>query len=164
MNNIEQSTAYNDNITDACKNLLKIERLHTQDDIRQRLIKLGYNQINQSTVSRMLSRLNVIKVTDAYGKKIYQLPTEGKSRHTDVSVSTKIEFITHNQSVVVIKTPPGCAQLIARLLDLNPHPEILGAVAGNDMVMVAPKSINRIEDCECVVRLLLGQPNTESIN
>ena len=164
MNNTEQSTTCHCDITDACINLLKIERFHTQDDIRQRLIKLGYHHINQSTVSRMLSRLNVIKVTDAYCKKIYRLPCEDKSRHIDVSVSTKIEFITHNQSVVVIKTPPGCAQLIARVLDLSPHPEILGAVAGNDMVMVAPKSINRIEDCEHVVRLLLGQPNTESIN
>jgi len=159
MNNTEQSTACHCDITDACKNLLKIERFHTQDDIRQRLIRLGYQHINQSTVSRMLSRLNVIKVTDAYGKKIYRLPSEGKSQHTDVSVSTKIEFITHNQFVVVIKTPPGCAQLIARVLDLNPHPEILGSVAGNDMVMVAPKSIRRIENCENVVKLLLDQPN-----
>lgn len=164
MNNTEQSTANHNDIIAACENLLKIERLHTQDDIRQQLIKLGYNNINQSTVSRMLSRLNVIKVTDAYGKKIYRLPKEDKARHADVSISTKIEFITHNQSVVVIKTPPGCAQLIARLLDLNPHPEILGSVAGNDMVMIAPKSIHRIDICEQIVRSLLDQPDAVSTN
>ena len=164
MNNTEQFKDGHCDITKACKNLLEIERFHTQNDIRYRLIKLGFHHVNQSTVSRILSRLNVIKVIDAYGKKIYRLPCENESRYTDVSISSKIELITHNECVVIIKTLPGCAQLIARLLDLSHHSEILGSVAGNDMVMVTPNSSYKIEACVIVVKQLLDQPNIESKN
>ncbi|QUM75015.1 arginine repressor [Moritella sp. 24] len=151
MNNLTHDSSCEDMVAE-CKRLLRIERLSTQSEIRNKLIERGYNNINQSTISRMLTRLDIVKVTDAYGKKIYQLPIQDQNSYTDTS--TKIIFITHNTDVVVIKTQPGCAQLIARLLDLdlNPNPEVLGIIAGNDMVLVAPKSIHNIEECECIIK------------
>lgn len=145
-----------ENMLADCENLLRIERLSTQSEIRHKLMALGYSNVNQSTVSRMLARLHIVKVTDACGKKIYQLPSQEQKICTDIFPSTKIIFITHNTNVVVIKTQPGCAQLLARLLDLNPNPNCLGAVAGNDMVMVAPKSIHQIEQCEESIRQSLN--------
>ncbi len=58
-----------ENITTACKRLLQQQSFSTQDDIRQRLIDMGFDDVSQSTVSRLLSRLGVAKVPNAYGKK-----------------------------------------------------------------------------------------------
>ena len=47
--------------------------------------------------------------------------------------------IDHNDFVIVIKTSPGAAQLIARLLDSIGKPEgILGTIAGDDTIFVTP--------------------------
>jgi len=48
-----------ENITTACKRLLQQQSFSTQDDIRQRLIEMGFDDVSQSTVSRLLSRLGV---------------------------------------------------------------------------------------------------------
>ena len=58
--------------------------------------------------------------------------------------------------MVVIKTHPGGAQLVARLIDMQPHVDILGTVGGNDTVMVAPKDITRIDQCLQIVKQRLG--------
>lgn len=147
-----------ENIAAACKRLLQQQSFTTQDDIRQRLIDLGYDDVSQSTVSRLLSRLGVAKIPNAYGKKVYCLTVESEPVQVGSSIASQIEFITHNQLVVVVKTHPGSAQLVARLIDVQPHAEILGTVGGNDTVMVAPKDISRITQCEQVVKARLGIP------
>lgn len=147
-----------ENIAAACKRLLQQQSFTTQDDIRQRLIDLGYDDVSQSTVSRLLSRLGVAKIPNAYGKKVYCLTVESEPVQVGSSIASQIEFITHNQLVVVVKTHPGSAQLVARLIDIQPHAEILGTVGGNDTVMVAPKDIARITQCEKVVKTRLGIP------
>ena len=48
--------------------------------------------------------------------------------------------IDHNDFVIVIKTSPGAAQLIARLLDSIGKPEgILGTIAGDDTSILSPQ-------------------------
>lgn len=152
------AAAVDESIMTACKRLLQQQSFTTQDDIRHRLIALGYDDVSQSTVSRLLSRLGVAKVPNAYGKKVYCLTVENEPVQVSSSIASQIEFITHNQLVVVVKTHPGGAQLVARLIDIQPHDEILGTVGGNDTVMVAPKDISRIEECEKVVKARLGIP------
>ncbi len=48
-----------------------------------------------------------------------------------------VREVVHNQQMVLIHTTPGAATVVARLLDRNANPEIMGAVAGNDVVLVA---------------------------
>ncbi|WCE30041.1 arginine repressor [Vibrio sp. SCSIO 43137] len=145
-----------ENITAACKRLLQQRSFTTQDDLRKALIALGFLDVSQSTVSRILTRLGVAKVPNAYGKKVYCLTVENEGVQVDSAISSQIEFITHNQLLVVVRTHPGCAQLVARIIDMQPHQEILGTVGGNDTVMVAPKDITRIDQCEDIVRQRLG--------
>ncbi|WED23320.1 arginine repressor [Vibrio sp. JC009] len=145
-----------ENITAACKRLLQQQSFSTQDDIRKGLIDLGFVDVSQSTVSRLLTRLGVAKVPNPYGKKVYCLTLENEQVQVDSAVSSQIEFVSNNQLVVVIKTHPGSAQLVARIIDMQPHKEILGTVGGNDTVMVAPRDITRIDECEKIVRSRLG--------
>ncbi|MDN3696418.1 MULTISPECIES: arginine repressor [Vibrio] len=149
-------TADDKTLTAACKRLLQQQSFATQNDLRLRLIELGYEGISQSTVSRLLSQLGVVKVQNACGKKVYCMTVESAPVRVGSSISSQIEFITHNQLMVVIKTHPGSAQLVARLIDIDPHGEILGTVGGNDTVIVAPKDVSNIEACERVVKERLG--------
>ncbi|KLV02224.1 arginine repressor [Photobacterium aquae] len=147
-----------ESMTTACKRLLQQQSFSTQEEVRHSLIEMGFEDVSQSTVSRLLSRLGVAKVPNAYGKKVYCLTVENEPVQVSSSIASQIEFITHNQLVVVVKTHPGGAQLVARLIDIQPHAEILGTVGGNDTVMVAPRDISRIDECEKVVRTRLGVP------
>jgi len=160
VNNFTNATEFQvtneDSITNVCKRLLQQQSFSTQESLRAELINLGYDDVSQSTVSRILTKLNVVKVPNAYGKKVYCLSMENESIQVDSAISSQVEFITHNQLVVVVRTHPGSAQLVARIIDIQPHEEILGTVGGNDTVMIAPKDINRINECEAIVRKRLG--------
>ena len=102
-----------------------------------------------------MSQLGVVKVQNACGKKVYCITVETAPVRIESSISSQIEFITHNQSMVVVKTHPGSAQLVARLVDIDPHIDILGTVGGNDTVLVIPKDIQQIDETERVVRARL---------
>ncbi|MCW8346874.1 arginine repressor [Vibrio sp. ZSDZ65] len=153
---LELTEADDKTLTAACKKLLQQQSFTTQNKLREALVSIGFVGISQSTVSRLLSQLGVIKVQNACGKKAYCLTVENAPVRVESSISSQIEFITHNQAVVVVKTHPGSAQLIARLVDIDPHNEILGTVGGNDTVLVIPKSIAEIDKCEQIVRIRLG--------
>ncbi|MYM60993.1 arginine repressor [Vibrio sp. OCN044] len=140
----------------ACKRLLQQQSFSTQHELREALVDVGFIGISQSTVSRLLSQLGVVKVQNACGKKVYCITVETAPVRIESSISSQIEFITHNQSMVVVKTHPGSAQLVARLVDIDPHIDIIGTVGGNDTVLVIPKDIQQIDETERVVRARLG--------
>lgn len=149
-------SAENKTLTAACKRLLQQQSFSTQNELREKLIEIGFEGISQSTVSRLLSQLGVVKVQNACGRKVYCITVETAPVRVGSSIASQIEFITHNQAMVVVKTHPGSAQLVARLVDIDPHTEILGTVGGNDTVLIIPKDINNIEACENIVKTRLG--------
>lgn len=144
------------NMTLTCQRLLQQQSFTTQHDIRSQLIELGFKDISQSTVSRLLFQLGVVKTSNAKGKKNYHLINENESFNVTTTIASQIKFICHNQIIIIIKTHPGSAQLIARLIDMQPHEEILGTIGGNDTIIVAPKDIMRINQCLLVVEQCLG--------
>lgn len=149
-------TYEDESLAAACKRLLQQQSFANQNELREKLIELGYEGISQSTVSRLLSQLGVVKVQNACGKKVYCITVETAPVRVESSIASQIEFITHNQAIVVVKTHPGSAQLVARLVDIDPHSEILGTVGGNDTVLVIPRDANNVEACEHIVKTRLG--------
>lgn len=141
-----------EDILSTCRHLLQTQSFTTQDAVRQQLVELGYLDVSQSTVSRLLSKLGVAKVPNAHGQKVYTLSGEMEPVYAISSVGSQIDEISCSQAMVVVKTHPGGAQLIARLIDLHRHPLILGTVGGNDTVLVAPRRLSDLSDCEQVVR------------
>lgn len=145
-----------DSLAEACKRLLHQQSFTNQNELREKLVDIGYTGISQSTVSRLLSQLGVVKVQNACGKKVYCITVENAPVRIESSISSQIDLITHNQANVVVKTHPGSAQLVARLVDIDPHSEILGTIGGNDTVLIIPRDVTQIEKCETVVRERLG--------
>ena len=67
-----------------------------------------------------------------------------------------VRDIQANQSLVVIHTSPGSASFVARHLDRTRPAGILGTIAGDDTIFVAPSSRRQIEATIREIRQSLG--------
>lgn len=130
----------------AFRQLLKEERCGSQGEIVKLLQEQGFDNISQSKVSRMLSRHGAVRVRNALNQLVYCLPADFGKLDSNIAVKDLVEEIEHNGSLIVIKTSPGAAQMVARLLDsVGVKGGILGCVAGDDTMFVAPVEVRDIE-------------------
>jgi len=125
---------------EALRNLLRDGELSTQEELREKLEKLGFN-VNQSTVSRDLRKISAVKTQDAEGQTVYKLPQEFEPPASSAITDLVVDIRT-NGSMIVIHTAVGSASLVARHLDRLPPGSLLGTIAGDDTIFVAPVSIS----------------------
>jgi transcriptional regulator of arginine metabolism len=139
----------------AFKDLLKGENYGSQAEIVDALKSLGFNNISQSKISRMLSKFGAVRTRNARGDMAYCLPPELGMPTAKSPLKHLVLDIVHNNVMIIIRTSPGAAQLIARLLDsLSPADGVLGTIAGDDTIFIAPTNIEKIEEtCEKVEAL-----------
>lgn len=122
------------------KELLKQELISDQKRIVI-LLKQMYNiETNQTVVSRDLHKLGVIKKLRD-GKLIYEIPASDVK--TEI-LRLALVSITHNESMIVIKTQPALADFVGDCLDAFTDLDILGCLAGENVVFVVPKSVKNI--------------------
>lgn len=128
-----------DSLTDAFKALLKEEKFSSQSEIVIALQEMGFSQVNQSKISRMLSKFGAVRTRNTKMEMVYQLPAELSVPATSSPLKNLVIDIDHNAMLIVVKTSPGAAQLIARLLDsLGKSEGILGTIAGDDTIFITP--------------------------
>lgn len=139
-----------DSLGEAFKSLLREEKFGSQSEIVNALQEMGFEHINQSKVSRMLSKFGAVRTRNTKMEMVYQLPMELSVPTTSSPLKNLVIDIDHNDVLIVIHTSPGAAQLIARLLDSIGKAEgILGTIAGDDTIFVTPTRetpINRLLD------------------
>ncbi len=91
--------------------------------------------VNQATLSRDLRELGLVK--DHSG---YRLLPETAGRHANSDLHLALERflleVTPVQNQILLKTPPGGAQPLARALDLSPPADLLGTLAGDDTILL----------------------------
>ncbi|MBE8167181.1 MAG: transcriptional regulator ArgR [Shewanella sp.] len=134
-----------DELVKTFKLILKEERFGSQSEIVIALQAEGYENINQSKVSRMLSKFGAVRTRNAKQQMVYCLPAEFGVPTAGSPLKNLVLDVDHNQSMIVVRTSPGAAQLIARLLDSIGKPEgILGTIAGDDTIFICPANIDRI--------------------
>lgn len=128
-----------DNLSEVFKSLLKEEKFSSQSEIVAALQDLGFDNINQSKVSRMLSKFGAVRTRNTKMEMVYQLPAELSVPTTSSPLKNLVTDIDYNDALIVVKTSPGAAQLIARLLDSMGKSEgILGTIAGDDTIFITP--------------------------
>jgi transcriptional regulator of arginine metabolism len=131
----------------AFREILKTESYGSQGEIVLALKNLGFENISQSKVSRMLSKFGAVRTRDARGDMVYCLPPELGMPTAKSPLKQLVLDIVHNNVMVIIRTSPGAAQLIARLLDSLSHTDgVLGTIAGDDTIFIAPADIKKIDD------------------
>jgi transcriptional regulator of arginine metabolism len=96
----------------------------------------------QATVSRDLEDIGAVKVRIPGGTMAYAIPdyTRGERVATDDHLRRVLgEFVievAHSANIVVLRTPPGSAHVVASALDRAAPSDILGTVAGDDTIFV----------------------------
>lgn len=136
-----------ENLTRTFKELLNQERFGSQSEIVDALKKQGFTGINQSKISRMLSKFGAVRTRNTKMEMVYCLPNELSVPNTSSPLKNLVLDIDHNAMLIVIKTTPGAAQLIARLLDsIGKSEGILGTIAGDDTIFVTPTNDKPIDE------------------
>ncbi|MDO6499815.1 transcriptional regulator ArgR [Photobacterium sanguinicancri] len=131
----------------AFKSILKEEKFSSQGEIVDALKAQGFENINQSKVSRMLTKFGAVRTRNAKMEMVYCLPVELGVPTTSSPLKELVMEVGYNSALVVIHTGPGAAQVIARLLDsLGKAEGILGVVAGDDTIFITPTNTITTED------------------
>lgn len=132
-------------LVNAFKDLLKQEQFGSQGEIVDALKAQGFDNISQSKVSRMLSKYGAVRTRNARQEMVYCLPAELGVPTAKSPLKQLVLDIEHNEVMIIIRTSPGAAQLIARLLDsLSKADGVLGTIAGDDTIFIAPSNVNEI--------------------
>lgn len=109
--------------------------IRTQGQLLAVLREQGF-EVTQSCVSRDLADVRAVKVKGRY------LPPEAMARGSqqtelrEVAASIR-EVRPAGPSLLVVRTPPGRATLVAMAFDRAEWPEMVGCIAGDDTVFVA---------------------------
>ncbi len=120
--------------------LIRSEALGSQEEATARLKALGF-AVTQATVSRDLEQLGAVKVKRG-GVLAYALPDQlagadwSTARLERILREWALSIETSGQ-LLVLKTPPGSAHLVASAIDHGGLPEVAGTVSGDDTLFVA---------------------------
>jgi len=126
----------------------------TQEGIALALEHKGH-RVNQSKISRLLRKLNAIKTKSDQGTMVYCLPHDAEAPPIHANLSDLVVEVVANECMIVIKTSPGAASLIARVID-HKKCQVLGTLAGDDAIFVMPESIQTIEQSMRLIRSQLS--------
>ena len=107
--------------------VITANQIGRQEELAEILEKKGFS-VNQSSVSRDLLELGIIKVGG-----FYALPQKPKSAVVFGLVSLEIA----GENLVVAKTESGLASACAVRIDSAGIEEIVGTIAGDDTIFIA---------------------------
>jgi transcriptional regulator of arginine metabolism len=118
--------------------LARRQRLGSQEEIVRALSSVGA-KVTQSTVSRDIEELGLVKVRDGSGGHRYApagAPASNGKHHLHVLAREFLLSAEPSGNLVVVRTPPGTANALASAIDLAGVPGVLGTVAGDDTILV----------------------------
>ena len=128
--------------------LLDAQPVSSQTELGRLLAAAGV-EVTQATLSRDLDELGAVKVRTAAGMT-YAVPPEGQPRKgTPEAVDARLARLLEELLIgaeatgqlVVLRTPPGGAQLLGSALDRAGLPEVAGTVAGDDTVLLITRQL-----------------------
>ena len=112
--------------------------IDTQETLIEYLSREGMT-VTQTTVSRDINQLKLVKAVTANGGYKYIIPNvKRESNHTvmiSVLTDAVIDIIAA-KNIVVVKTLSGMANAIAVCVDSLSHDDIVGSVAGDDTIII----------------------------
>jgi transcriptional regulator of arginine metabolism len=121
--------------------ILRILRDHsvsTQTELAEALHAAGHDVV-QTTVSRDIHELGLIKVRDSRGRLVYAPPEAAEAERADaiaVAFARWALDVEPSGNLVVVVTPHGYASPLAQAIDVARHPRIAGTIAGENTVLL----------------------------
>ncbi len=115
--------------------LVRRDSISTQDELAEKLAAAGIDA-SQVTLSRDIRELGLIKTAAGYREQNSTQPHSSSDTLRRV-LQEFLRDLRVAQNLVILKTVPGGAQPVARALDTEIWPEIVGTVAGDDTIFIA---------------------------
>ena len=97
-------------------------------------------RVTQATLSRDLTELGVSRTLSADGPRYVLGSASSELQALKPVVGPQVVSIRANENLIVVQTLPGSANIVGEFLDIQPHPEIIGTVAGDNTLLVIPSS------------------------
>jgi transcriptional regulator of arginine metabolism len=122
--------------------LIRERPISTQTELADALRDAGYDAV-QTTVSRDVAELGLVKVRDASGRLVYAPPgaaDPARLRDLELAFRRWALAIESNETLVVVFTPRGFAAALAEAIDESRHPHVLATVAGDNTILVVPSA------------------------
>jgi len=130
----------------------------TQEDLLEALRNAGFD-VTQSTVSRDIRELKLVKGRDKDGNYRYLPHRTESAQHTDshynemfARAARKVDYALNN---VVIKCYNGMASSACVALDILFGDMMLGSLAGDDTIIVVTRSVEESEELTAKLKSLL---------
>jgi transcriptional regulator of arginine metabolism len=119
--------------------LVHEQPLSTQTELADALRREGY-EVVQTTVSRDIHELGLIKVRHASGRLVYAFPEDGAySEELSDALTRWALTVEASGNLVVMTTPYGYASALAQAVDVARHPHIAGTIAGENTVLLVSR-------------------------
>ena len=123
----------------AIARIIAAQTVSSQPQLQKLLAKNGI-EATQATVSRDLEELGAVKVRVAGGESRYAIPEYEPERIAPTDqlrrvLNEWVAEVTHSGPMVVVRTPPGCAHVVASALDRSAMEGLIGTVAGDDTLL-----------------------------
>jgi len=121
--------------------LVRDRALSTQAEVASALKEAGF-EVVQTTVSRDISDLGLVKVRAPSGRLVYAPPgTSDGDRLRALGAAMRRYAISVEAAgpLVVVTTPSGYANALAQAMDEASHPGIAGTIAGDNTIFIATR-------------------------
>ena len=120
--------------------IVRSGQVSSQEDVAAHLASQGL-QVTQATVSRDLDQLGAVKVRRG-GAMRYALPHQlnggdGSTDRLQRILGEWVQSVEAAGTLLVLRTPPGSANIVASTIDQARLPEVAGTVSGDDTLFVA---------------------------
>jgi transcriptional regulator of arginine metabolism len=122
----------------AIRRIVREGGVSTQAELADALHAAGHDVV-QTTVSRDIRELGLVKVRDAGGRLVYALPEDARPRDLAPSFRRVALSIESSGNLVLVTTPSGFASALAEEIDRTGHPRILGTVAGDNTILIVAR-------------------------
>lgn len=120
--------------------LIREQEIATQAELAEALHAAGFEAV-QTTVSRDIAELGLVKVRVHSGKLVYkQQGTADLDRLRELESAFRrwALSIEASDSLVVVFTPRGFSAALGDAIDDSNHPHVLATVAGENTILVVP--------------------------
>ncbi len=118
--------------------------ISNQDELRLELRKRGF-RVTQATLSRDLNEIGISRLATGEGAR-YALQQAAEVQILRPLVGAEVLSIKSNESMIVIRTLPGCANVVGEFLDAQRNPDIIGTLAGDNTLLVIPQSLKKTRE------------------
>ena len=124
------------------KEIVQRHEVYTQADLTRILAEEGFN-VTQATISRDIHELKLTKVAASDGSIKYTLsvnPDNLDMIRLNRVFNDGFVSMDYAGNILVIRTFPGMANAVGAALDAMNFPEVLGSVAGDDVIICVVKT------------------------